>query len=150
MQTQFTGDGSESYPDGPPFGGHYAYHAHGRGWHGPRFFPPFFIIPALFMMLIVFKTGLWVPLLVGGAIFWFMRAGQHHHHRAWGRGFGPRGPWHRGAPFMGPREGWGEGHHPFRGHHGGWGARPFEGEHGEKPKRGEDSEKPKRRDDGFV
>lgn len=47
--------------------------------YGPRgffFFPPFAFFFGLFMLFMLFKTGLWIPLLIGGLIFWAMR-----HHR---------------------------------------------------------------------
>ncbi len=53
--------------------------------YGPRggfFFPPFAFFFGLFVLFMLFKTGLWIPLLVLGAIFWFTR-----HHRG-GHGFG--------------------------------------------------------------
>jgi hypothetical protein len=34
-----------------------------------------------FLVSFLFKTGLWVPLLLIGAFFWFMRGGRH----GWGR-----------------------------------------------------------------
>jgi hypothetical protein len=48
--------------------------------YGPRgffFFPPFAFFFGLFVLFMLFKTGIWIPLLIGGLIFAAMR----HHHR---------------------------------------------------------------------
>ena len=49
---------------GRPYGGW------GRGRHGFFFFPPFALLFGLFLLFILFHTGLWIPLLVVGLIFW--------------------------------------------------------------------------------
>ena len=49
---------------------------HHRG--GFFFFPPFAILFGLFILFAIFKTGLWMPLLLVGLFFW---ATRHHRHR---------------------------------------------------------------------
>jgi hypothetical protein len=47
--------------------------------YGPRgffFFPPFGFLLGMFMLFMLFKTGLWIPLMIVGLIFWAMR---HYH-----------------------------------------------------------------------
>jgi hypothetical protein len=117
---------------------------HGWGQHRPMFFP-FFPLVAIFFLVLIVHTGLWLPLLVVGAFLW-MKASMH-------RGHG----WHRhGAPPFMRGQGWP--HHgasPFGRWHGDrgsqrWGHNPFggEGDYPEKPKReGDYSDKPKRDDD---
>jgi hypothetical protein len=48
------------------------------------FFPPFAFFFGLFMLFMLFKTGLWIPLLVLGLIFWAVR----HHRYGWEGGCG--------------------------------------------------------------
>lgn len=44
--------------------------------HRGFFFPPLGLLFGLFMLFLLFKTGLWIPLLMIGLIFWAMK---HHH-----------------------------------------------------------------------
>ncbi len=56
----------------------------GGGWKhghpGSFFFPPFALLFGFFLLFMLFKTGLWIPLLVLGLIFWGTR--QHRGHWA--------------------------------------------------------------------
>ena len=63
----------------------YRQHQGRCGWHGhPRlFFPPFALLFGIGMMVMLFKTGLWIPLLVLGLVFW---AKSQHHREGWGYG----------------------------------------------------------------
>ena len=66
--------------------------------YGPRgffFFPPFAFFFGLFVLFMLFKTGLWIPLLVLGLIFWATR----HHRHAFAGGCG--GHWEK-RKFGGP------------------------------------------------
>src|SRR5688500_17825915 len=58
--------------------------------------PCFMLFFGMFLLFMVFKTGLWIPLLVVGGIFWAMKH-HHWHNSEWGRdwrekrkhGYGP-------------------------------------------------------------
>jgi hypothetical protein len=65
-------------------GGHWG---HRGGW----FFPPFALLFGLFILFFIFKSGLWLPLLLLGAFLWFIPAMRRHWNeggrdqmRAWG------------------------------------------------------------------
>lgn len=69
---------------------------HGRyvrhGWHGPMgggmfFMPLLFVFGALFLIGFIFKSGLWIPLLLIGAFF----AWKGGKWSKWGKGWG--GDW---------------------------------------------------------
>lgn len=63
-----------------------------RGWghrRGP--FSPFALLFGLFVLFVIFKSGLWLPLLLLGAFLWFMPAMRRYWHegrreqmREWG------------------------------------------------------------------
>lgn len=109
-----------------------------RGWEHGRHMPLFGVFAGLFILMLLFKTGLWLPLFaLGFGFFLFSRMGygpgrrgfypgMHHgmgpHRHGWRHGFGP--DWNRGEK---PKRGEG----PF-------GQRPWYGpteEEAEKPKR---------------
>jgi hypothetical protein len=71
-------------------------HSHGMGWKGHHscgtfrggWFVPLFM---LFILFFIFKSGLWLPLLLLGAFLWFMPAMRRYWHeggreqmREWG------------------------------------------------------------------
>ena len=84
------------------WGGHHMHHRGGWGTHrmhhhGGFFIAPFFMLAfGMFLLFMVFKSGLWIPLLVVGSIFWAMKH-HHWHNGEWGggwhdkrkRGYGP-------------------------------------------------------------
>ena len=49
------------------------------GHRGFFFFPPFALFFGFFLLFMLFKTGLWIPLLVLGLIFWATRHHRHYH-----------------------------------------------------------------------
>lgn len=56
-----------------------------RGWHG-MFLPPFVpLLLGLFVLFLVIKSGLWLPLLVLGLVFWMFSPMR----RRWHGGFRP-------------------------------------------------------------
>lgn len=55
-----------------------------HGHPGFYFFPPFAMLFGFFLLFMLFKTGLWIPLLVLGLIFW----GTRHHRGTWARHHG--------------------------------------------------------------
>lgn len=58
---------------------HYFTHStHGHWQHNGRHFPPFALFGGLFVLFILIKTGLFVPLLLIGGLFCFM--GMKHWH----------------------------------------------------------------------
>jgi hypothetical protein len=66
---------------------HYDHPGYGyRHWHGGMFFLPIIpIVFGLFMLGFIFKTGLWLPLLIGFVV-WRMVSHRHYHD---GMGHGP-------------------------------------------------------------
>jgi hypothetical protein len=61
-----------------------------RPWHGGMFFLPIIpIIFGLFVLGFIFKTGLWLPLLIGFVIWKIV---SHHHHSD---GHGPFSDMHK-------------------------------------------------------
>ncbi len=73
------------------FSGQHGYHGR-HGWHGlmggGTFFMPFlFVFGALFLIGFIFKSGLWIPLLLIGAFF----AWKGGKWSKWGKGWG--GDW---------------------------------------------------------
>ena len=54
---------------------------HERGYRGFFFFPPFALLFSLFLLFALFKTGLWVPLLIVGLVFWGLKHRRHHFHQ---------------------------------------------------------------------
>ncbi|MDZ4767464.1 MAG: hypothetical protein SGI73_23245 [Chloroflexota bacterium] len=51
---------------------HGGHHHHHHGWgHRGAHFSPFPLIFGLFALFFIFKFGLWMPLLIIGALFWF-------------------------------------------------------------------------------
>ena len=58
--------------------GRFAMYGRPHGYWGRRrcgffFFPPFALFFGLFLLFMLFHTGLWIPLLVGGVIFWSLK-----------------------------------------------------------------------------
>lgn len=50
---------------------------HGRDYRGFYFFPPLALLFGSLLLFALFHTGLWLPLLVGGLIFWGLRQRRH-------------------------------------------------------------------------
>ena len=79
-----------------------------HGWgrpHGFFFFPPLMLLFGLFILFAIFKTGLWIPLLLIGLFFAATRHHRHGHHEfrreMWEKrkrgGYGPMwGGWGQG------------------------------------------------------
>lgn len=68
-----------------------------HGWDGHHkgffFAPPLFLIGGLLLLLVIFSSGLWVPLLVIGALFYFFSPRSHawrHEGRKWAKEWGQR------------------------------------------------------------
>lgn len=73
-------------------------HFHRTGWNGHHgwgrhrgFFPPLALLFGLFVLFFIFKTGLWLPLLLLGGFLWVMPAMRRYWHeggreqmREWG------------------------------------------------------------------
>lgn len=53
---------------------HWQHGGHWRRGHPGFFLPPFAMVFGFFLLFMVFKTGLWIPLLVLGLIFWATRS----------------------------------------------------------------------------